>query len=331
MEPRAKEPRQRTILRPGELVQIRSEPEILATLDPTGRLDGLPFMPEMLRHCGETQRVFKRADKTCDSVWVPGMRTMTSAVFLWGLRCDGSAHGGCQAGCLFFWKEEWLRPVAPEGEADRDRRRHGESGVANGGEPRITRGGLEAAARVESAPGTETFSCQATELGKATTPLRALPWWDIRQYAQDVRSGNVGVGHVAHVMLRLLAIAVRLRMSRGAFRPEPGGVSIASTSPLNLQPGDRVKVRSRQEIEATLGPTNRNRGLSFTEEMARYCGGEFSVLSRVERIIHEPTGRMMTLRDCIVLDGVTCQGGFHAFCPRNVYVYWREAWLRRLD
>ena len=38
------------------------------------------------------------------------MRSMKNAVFLEGLRCDGSAHGGCQRGCLFFWKEAWLKP-----------------------------------------------------------------------------------------------------------------------------------------------------------------------------------------------------------------------------
>ena len=27
------------------------------------------------------------------------------------LRCDGKAYGGCQAACLIFWKEAWLKPV----------------------------------------------------------------------------------------------------------------------------------------------------------------------------------------------------------------------------
>ena len=33
-----------------------------------GELDGLPFMPEMLAFCGQSLRVAKRADKTCDSI-----------------------------------------------------------------------------------------------------------------------------------------------------------------------------------------------------------------------------------------------------------------------
>ncbi len=331
MEAHADAPHTATALRPGELVRIRSEAEILATLDRTGRLDGLPFMPEMLRHCGKTARVFKRADKTCDSVWVPGMRTMTGAVFLWGLRCDGDAHGGCQAGCLFFWKEEWLTRSVEDGETDGGHGSAAAPATTDDGRPQVTPDDLMAATRVDTDAAAETFMCQATEVANATTPLLDAPWWDIRQYGPDVRSGNVAPGYVALVMSKLVARSLRNRLSMGRSRRKRAPGDVVSRDPLNLQPGDRVQVRSREEIEATLGPANLNRGLSFTEEMVRYCGGEFSVLRRVDRIIHEQTGKMLTLRDCIVLDGATCQGDFHAFCQRNVYVYWREAWLRKLD
>ena len=51
---------------------------------------------------------------------------MQDTVLLDNLRCDGSAHDGCQAGCRLYWKEAWLRRVdvaaepapAPEPEAD---------------------------------------------------------------------------------------------------------------------------------------------------------------------------------------------------------------------
>jgi hypothetical protein len=55
-------------LRAGELVEVRSKEEILSTLDTDGALDGLPFMPEMLQCCGNRFRVYKRADKTCDTI-----------------------------------------------------------------------------------------------------------------------------------------------------------------------------------------------------------------------------------------------------------------------
>jgi hypothetical protein len=86
-------------LRIGELVEVRSESEIFATLDEHGELDALPFMPEMLQFCGRRFRVDKLALKLCDTINGSGMYRMDHAVHLAGVRCDGQAHGGCQAGC----------------------------------------------------------------------------------------------------------------------------------------------------------------------------------------------------------------------------------------
>ena len=63
-------------LRVGDLVEVRSEDEILATLDDCGAVDGLPFMPEMLEYCGKHFRVGKRADKTCNTITVMESRRL---------------------------------------------------------------------------------------------------------------------------------------------------------------------------------------------------------------------------------------------------------------
>src|ERR1700675_4810692 len=89
----------------GDWVEVRSMEEILRTLDRSGQLEGLPFMPEMLAFCGKRFRVAKRAHKTCDTVNQTGSRRMPSAVHLEGVRCTREAHGGCQAMCFIFWKE----------------------------------------------------------------------------------------------------------------------------------------------------------------------------------------------------------------------------------
>jgi hypothetical protein len=66
--------------------------------------------------------------------------------------------------------------------------------------------------------------------------------------------------------------------------------------------------------------------------MLRYCGGIYRVLRRVDRIIDEKTGKMVNMkRPCIVLEGVVCQSDFHRLCPRAIYPYWRENWLKRVD
>ena len=52
----------------GEWVEVLSKEEILRTLDQNGRLEDLPFMPQMFRYCGQRFQVYKRAHKTCDTV-----------------------------------------------------------------------------------------------------------------------------------------------------------------------------------------------------------------------------------------------------------------------
>lgn len=327
-----------TPLRPGARVRVADPATILATLDSDGRLDGLPFMPEMLRWCGETLPVAARADKTCDTVTFNGTRRMNAAVHLGGdTRCDGSGHGGCQAGCLLFWKEEWLLPANPTTPgtaataADAAAAGHAPDEEAAAALAPTTRGTVD---------GQERFYCQATEMLDATRPL---PWWTPGQYVRDVRSGNVGLPRLglglavwAFNMYQALSKRVlpkRLHFRGGKWYPFIIGTAGREvTGQLNLQPGETVEVRSREDILATLDETGRNRGLTFDGEMLRYCGRRFRVLRRIEKIIDERTGRMLRLpRDCIVLAGAVCEGAYHLFCPRAVYPYWREVWLRRVD
>jgi hypothetical protein len=104
------------------------------------------------------------------------------------------------------------------------------------------------------------------------------------------------------------------------------------TDRLGLRPGDRVKVKSRDEIVETLNTRNRNRGLWFDREMLSFCGGSFRVLRIVGTLIEEKTGRLVKLKNsCVILDGVTATGERYRFNPQNDYILWREVWLRRVD
>ncbi len=322
-------------LRPGDLVEVRSEAAILATLDARGRLDGLPFMPEMLQFCGWRFRVARRADKTCDTVQRGGrLRRLRGTVHLEGARCDGSAHGGCQASCVLFWKEAWLRRVRCR--PVRGRRRE-DGGPAPEPPPAggCSREALRAATRRSPAGSARpVFACQATELPRASTPLR---WWDPRHYARDLWCGNVRVPTAAAGFLIAAFNALQRRRGGGTYPPLPPGSRNGSTpsARLDLQPGERVQVKSADEICRTLDAGLRNRGLSFDVEMAPYCGRTFRVLRRVERLIDERTGEMIDLRnDCVILDGVTCSGLLsrgRLFCPRAIFPFWREIWLRRVS
>ena len=107
----------------GDWVEVRSKEEILATLDKNGRLDGMPLMPQMLEQCGKRFQIHRRAHKTCDTISGHyANRRVPDGIHL-GHRCDGKAYGGCQAACLIFWKEAWLKPVdGPADDGDRNLR-----------------------------------------------------------------------------------------------------------------------------------------------------------------------------------------------------------------
>jgi len=331
-------------------VEVRSKEEILKTLDRKGQLEGLPFMPEMFAFCGKRFRVAKRAHKTCDTVNQTGGRRMASAIHLEGVRCTGEAHGGCQALCLIFWKDEWVKPIDAAG--------HASEGPASAPEPPIgtqcteddVRAGTHA--HPPSSAGEPHYVCQATQLADATAPL---PWWSISQYAEDYASGNVSLlqltkGGIYSLAYHLIQSGIGLgpplrwlydqfQELRGGvpFPRRPGAIALDQPTPagsLKLQPGELIRVKSYREILATLNKENKNRGLYFDAEMVPYCGGTYRVLKVVHQILDEKTGRMQRMKSpCIILDSVVCQARYSTcrmFCPRSIYPYWRELWLERV-
>lgn len=323
----------------GEWVEIRSPDEILATLDGGGDSARMPCMPEMLPFAGQRFQVTASAHKTCDTARRTGGRKLRDAVHLADLRCDGSAHGGCQAECLLFWKASWLKPATGPGSSATTRSPALEQLLARNTGTRQDSGKVR-------------YRCQALQLFDASEPL---PWWDVRQYLQDVRSGNVTLSYALSTLflswvfnLRKAPIGYRAsvwlykhvhQLVRG--QPDPhlrGTIRTGEPTPdarLDLQVGEVVEIRSKAEIEQTVNGRNRNRGLAIDEEMTTFCGGRYRVTTRVDRIINEQTGEMMEFKNpCIVLDGVFCKGEYSAkriMCPRRITAYWREIWLKRVD
>lgn len=320
----------------GDLVEVRSEKKILDTLDSEGMLDKLPCMPEMLKLCGQQFRVASRAHKLCDTIQNTGARHMENAVHLEGVRCDGAAHGGCEAGCLVVWKEAWLKPVASQLRA---RKLANTNGTCSHDK-------LVAA----TAPKPDRYRCQATEMTRATQPRK---FWDPRFYWEDWRSGNVRLGDMLVVLL-LRALFLWLQHVGRPYRmtvwvydriarlkglppfPYRTGTVKGRTprAKLDLQPGELVRVKSQDEILKTLSGW-KNRGMRFDPEMVPWCGRTFRVNKRLERIINEETGEMLEFEnDCILLEGPYCMS-FHSnkrlFCARAIAPYWREIWLERVE
>ena len=100
-------------LRPGELVEVKSVDEILATLGPNRKCRGLLWMTGMRKFCGRRYRVLKRVENVL--LESNGeLRKMRNTVSLEGVMCDGSEFGACDRSCFHFWRETWLRRVTEE-------------------------------------------------------------------------------------------------------------------------------------------------------------------------------------------------------------------------
>lgn len=327
-------------------MRVRCKEEILATLDANGRLEGLPFMPQMFLYCGQKVRVFKRAHKTCDTVAGPATgyvgRQVPNGVHL-EFRCDGKAYGGCQAACLLFWKEAWLEPLEEEPANLRPT-----STSAHCTEEDVLR-----ATRVSGAGKNPRYACQATELHSYSRPMK---WWGARQYIEDYRSGNTSIVQMMRTLVYAVfyfgSLANRNRLGRPArwlygsctkivggspMRRSRGKIPVGEVTPrttLNLLPGDLVRVKSFEEILQTVNTDNSNRGLTFDAEMVMYCGNTYRVRTRVERFIDEGTGRMKTLKTpAVILEGAYCRACYsdqRFFCPRSIFSWWREVWLEKV-
>jgi hypothetical protein len=329
----------------GDWVEVRSKAEILSTLDQNGRLEGLPFMPQMFQYCGQRFQVNKRAHKTCDTVsGAYGGRRLNGAIHL-EHRCDGQAYGGCQAGCLIFWKEAWLKPVAGDGCPRVPMPANDRTPNAGCKEDDVWRATKDASSGRQP-----RYSCQATKLLHFTEPLK---WWDARQYIETYRSGNVSFREIVSGAFYLFYYYVLAKqigrpsiwlydrfqaLSGGIpFPRRMGSIPAGDLTPrhdLDLRPGDLVRVKRYEEILATLDTSGFNRGLRFDAELVPYCGKVYRVRTRVKKFINEQTGNMQCLKTpAVILEGVYCRShysGQRIFCPRSIYSWWREIWLERV-
>lgn len=303
-------------LKTGDWVEVRSAEEIARTLDENGTLNGLPFMPEMLPYCGKRFQVSRRADKSC--VELPGdvyqIRAFShrDIILLEGIHCSGAEHGGCQRDCVIFWRESWLLKVDGDNASTDLTSTKDES--------------LRCQLKTTSAPG--LYFCQSTEMAKITRPQTRLGI--LLTCYRDVRSGSRSIPEMTRMVLGPLW---RKLTKRFINRTLAGPQTKTPIGHLGLQAGEMVELKSEEEIRQTLDSKGRNRGLLVDRDaICKFSGGRYPVQTRIVRMIHEGTGKMRTLDNTVILEGIncTCQyvlGG----CPRKEPTFWREIWLNRIE
>ncbi len=277
-------------------------------------------MPEMIGFCGRRFRLGRQARKACVECFSHDIKIIDMREFrgtpVWvigGLRCEGTAHDGCQRGCLLYWKDAWLRKSAPAVEG---------TGPAEDAE-----GALRRALKLKTGP--ETYFCQSTELVRVTQPLSLKG--RLRICAADVRSGNVGLLAMIGMIVRPVFWKIVHKYIvpihvRGPLKQTP-------LVKVGLGRGETVEVRSAEEIRQTLNGKGCNRGLRYDHGLNQFCGTRHVVRDRLDRLISESTGRMVHLEGTVTLEDTSCFCHMNALggCTRQDLVYWREAWLRRIE
>ena len=95
----------------GDIVKVRSQEEIVSTLDPFKELKGCAFLPSMYQYCGTQQRVLMSMQRFIDERDYK-LKKARGVVLLENVICSGtSLFGACDRCCFLFWREEWLEKL----------------------------------------------------------------------------------------------------------------------------------------------------------------------------------------------------------------------------
>jgi hypothetical protein len=154
----------------------------------------------------------------------------------------------------------------------------------------------------------------------------------IRTHAPSVRSWlklvvkrNLGDGTKRKLKKHSSTLVESLEFTgKSSVQPKSQAVPLAA--------GDAVRVRSEEEIRATLNAWNELKGCMFMDAQRQYCGTSQRVLKPVERFVDERDYRVKKARGLILLDGLICEGTpDYGRCDRACFYFWREEWVERID
>ena len=122
---------------------------------------------------------------------------------------------------------------------------------------------------------------------------------------------------------RARAARVWARRALTAYEGGPVGFGAAS----RYHRGEWVRVKTAEEIRATLDGDDRCRGLYFTDAQWSFCGRTYRVETVVRRMLDDDD-RMRTISRAVTLEHVTCDGlDGTTGCGRACALLWKDEWL----
>lgn len=99
----------------------------------------------------------------------------------------------------------------------------------------------------------------------------------------------------------------------------------------DFQPGDLVRVRSKEEIQATLDNRNQLKKCTFMGEMWSYCGTKQRVKKQIRQFVDERDYIKKKSNGLVILEGITCEGTYYGGCDRSCFSFWRVEWLEKIE
>ena len=120
--------------------------------------------------------------------------------------------------------------------------------------------------------------------------------------------------------------------SRLTGKSSTPAAQLTDKTPVEFNPGDKVLVRPKDQIQATLNYWGELKGCSFLPEMGQYCGTIQRVFKPVRRFVDERDYRIKRVKGVYFLEGVICQGfELYGKCDRACFYWWREEWLEKVN
>ena len=163
-------------------------------------------------------------------------------------------------------------------------------------------------------------NCQIKCLGKMSEPLATI---------EAILQGR---NHIKRILKRRWNYLINFVSRPTCAENTTLDMATTRSGSNGFQCGDLVRVRSREEIRATLNQWNQLKGCSFMEEMWQYCATTRRVLKRVEKFLDERDYLIKRCNGIVLLEGVFCEGTKDfGPCDRTCFFFWREEWLEKIE
>lgn len=134
--------------------------------------------------------------------------------------------------------------------------------------------------------------------------------------------------HKRRILQKIDILARLARLSRGKETTTPGQTPASPV--IDPRAGDLVRVRSIEEIEATLCVRRQLKGCTFMEEMKPYCGTMRKILRPVTNAVGERDHKLKKIKGIVLLEDAICEGTRRfGPCDRCCYYFWRIEWLQK--